>query len=443
MIGYQVTDTSGPAKAVVGTVSGTSLSFGTEYQFESSQNTGLSLSTLNESTFAVTYRDWGDSNYGKIVIGQVSGTIISYGSESVFSTSTPGETSTIFLNGSSFLLAYRTGSTYSRVVTVSTTSYFYPSVTRDSNSKVWVGSTYNNESNNIVRVRQSSNANDITAWSTPEQLNTSTNSNKFATILPLTSGSMYLIWIDGTTIEGKKYNGTAWDGSPTSIATGSSGASTNISATSDSSGNIHLVYINSSGQVMYQEYTTSWQTAVTLDSNSGNEYPTISLNSSTGQLSVFWIRSDDIFYKLGGAPYTSGYWDASATTFESTGTNNWLSSSTQVDSVGNAFLGWTEGTANPFSIKFGGFISGRLTVTENTTAPYYKFGSKSAKIVASGTGANDFTTTIDPNSTANHTLSAYVYNGTSGVVGGTVDNTVAQLVWEGTAQSGTTYTDMG
>ncbi len=84
-----------------------------------------------------------------------------------------------------------------------------------------------------------------------------------------------------------------------------------------------------------------------------------------------------------------------------------------------------------------------LTVSEETTAPYYKFGSKSAKIVASGTSDNALTIGIDPNSTSKHALTAYIYNGTSGSVGGTIDNTVAELVWEGSAQPTATYTDEG
>jgi hypothetical protein len=44
--------------------------------------------------------------------------------------------------------------------------------------------------------------------------------------------------------------------------------------------------------------------------------------------------------------------------------------------------------------------------------------------------------------TSTHTLSAYVYDGTSGNVGGTVSATIAKLVYEGTPVT-TTYTDMG
>jgi hypothetical protein len=84
-----------------------------------------------------------------------------------------------------------------------------------------------------------------------------------------------------------------------------------------------------------------------------------------------------------------------------------------------------------------------LTPTENTTAPYYKFGSKSAKLVNAGTVPDEYTIAIDPNSTATHTLSAYVYDGTTGNVGGTVSATVAKLVFGGIVVTPAAYTDMG
>ncbi|OGK16878.1 hypothetical protein A3H80_04655 [Candidatus Roizmanbacteria bacterium RIFCSPLOWO2_02_FULL_37_19] len=92
-------------------------------------------------------------------------------------------------------------------------------------------------------------------------------------------------------------------------------------------------------------------------------------------------------------------------------------------------------------------VGANLTASENTTAPYYKFGSKSLKLIASadaiaGTSNMD-TIGIDPNSTATHTLSFYAYDGTTGNVGGTVSSSIVKPVWEGVAQAGGTYTDMG
>ncbi len=84
---------------------------------------------------------------------------------------------------------------------------------------------------------------------------------------------------------------------------------------------------------------------------------------------------------------------------------------------------------------------GSVTATENTTAPYYKFGSKSVKLVASADG--QYVTSINPASTATHTLSAYVYDGTTGNVGGTVSATIAKLVFNGNVVTPAAYTDMG
>ena len=87
-----------------------------------------------------------------------------------------------------------------------------------------------------------------------------------------------------------------------------------------------------------------------------------------------------------------------------------------------------------------------LTASQNTTAGLYKFGASSAKLIASATAisgtSNMYYTSINAGSTSTHALSAYVYNGTSGAVGGTVDATVAKLVYNGAAVA-TTYVDMG
>lgn len=83
-----------------------------------------------------------------------------------------------------------------------------------------------------------------------------------------------------------------------------------------------------------------------------------------------------------------------------------------------------------------------LSVSENNSAPYYKFGSKSVLLENSGGSGFNYTTTATASANAAYTLSAYVYNGTSGAVGGTVDSTVATLA-SGSASLASTYTDMG
>jgi DNA-binding beta-propeller fold protein YncE len=82
---YRDQNNSSYGTAIVGTVSGTSISFGTEVIFNSgtsNQNTIGYDTTKNRVLCA--YRDGSNSNYGTIVAGTVSGTSISFGSEYTF-----------------------------------------------------------------------------------------------------------------------------------------------------------------------------------------------------------------------------------------------------------------------------------------------------------------------------------------------------------------------
>ena len=121
--------------AIVGTVSGTSISFGSEYVYNSAAtySSSISFDPSAAGKFVVTYKDNGNSNYGTAIIGIVSGTSISYGSESVFNLSATSSTSVAFdpNNSGKFVVAYQDGgnSQYGTVIvgTVSGTSISYGS----------------------------------------------------------------------------------------------------------------------------------------------------------------------------------------------------------------------------------------------------------------------------------------------------------------------------
>jgi len=82
-------------QAIVGTVSGTSISFGSAATF-AGVNTDSSKSISYDSAaqkFVIAYIDGSDSFKGKCVVGTVSGTSISFGSAATFSASNPNLTS--------------------------------------------------------------------------------------------------------------------------------------------------------------------------------------------------------------------------------------------------------------------------------------------------------------------------------------------------------------
>jgi len=98
-------------KASVGTISGTSITFGTGVVFNSSETTQISMAFDSANKCVLTYKDNGNSNYGTAIIGTVSGTSISFGSEVVFVTSAATSTSVKCdpNNSNKFIVAYREG----------------------------------------------------------------------------------------------------------------------------------------------------------------------------------------------------------------------------------------------------------------------------------------------------------------------------------------------
>jgi hypothetical protein len=86
VVAYTHQPSSETGKAIVGTVSGTSISFGTAATFDSNANNSNNSVTFDTSNnkIALFYRDNGNSNYGTGKVGTVSGTDISFGSAAVF-----------------------------------------------------------------------------------------------------------------------------------------------------------------------------------------------------------------------------------------------------------------------------------------------------------------------------------------------------------------------
>ena len=89
VVAYTDSGNSAYGSARVGTVSGTSISFGTEVVYESAVVTAGNLLAYDSDNgkVVIAYSDQGNSNYGTAVVGTVSGTSISFGSPVVFASS--------------------------------------------------------------------------------------------------------------------------------------------------------------------------------------------------------------------------------------------------------------------------------------------------------------------------------------------------------------------
>ena len=83
--------------ARVGTVSGTNMTFGTEVNFNEAQTHRI-RSTFDSSNnkHVVVYYDGGNSDHGTAIVGTISGTNVSFGSEVVFNAATTNQTNCVF-----------------------------------------------------------------------------------------------------------------------------------------------------------------------------------------------------------------------------------------------------------------------------------------------------------------------------------------------------------
>lgn len=248
-------------------------------------------------------------------------------------------------------------------------------ISQDTSNFLWVTYATEDFTSEVYAVKSSS-ASDITAWGTATSLYSSdmVNTPKSPTIVPLTSGDMYATWSQdngsgGWTPYGKKYTSatTSW-GSAASLVSDLAAGTYYATIAADASANVHAVIVNgSSTKTWYKKYASgSWGTAIELDSNTGNYYPTLSVNSSNGDLYAFWGRANAIYYKKGVSPYASGNWDVSATSLYSTGSNKYLAASYNTTST-KVFLQWTNGTANPYSVYFDNSVAASVACTYTST----------------------------------------------------------------------------
>ena len=157
VIAYSDAGNSQYGKAVVGTVSGTSISFGTIATFESAQTDYISIafdSTNNKAIIA--YADGGDSGKGKAVVGTVSGTDISFGTVVTFENADTRYTSLAHdSSNEKTVIAYHDAgnSDYPTAIvgTVSGTDIsFGTAVVAHSTANYGTSTTFNSDANKIV-----------------------------------------------------------------------------------------------------------------------------------------------------------------------------------------------------------------------------------------------------------------------------------------------------
>jgi len=156
VICYQDGGNSSYGTAVIGTVSGYAITFGTPVVFESAATSYISATFDSDSNKVVfSYKDAGNSSYGTAIVGTVSGTSISFGTAVVFQTISPitYTSATFDSNSNKVVICYDNwGSTGRAIVgTVSDTAIsFGTTVVFDTGDIDYISATFDSNSNKVV-----------------------------------------------------------------------------------------------------------------------------------------------------------------------------------------------------------------------------------------------------------------------------------------------------
>ena len=101
-------NTTSQGMAVVGTISGFVITWGTPQAFNAANTGSISCAAIDSDKYVVCFQDSGDSNLGKSMVATVSGTVSTFGSEQDFNSgSTVVFTSCAKLDTNKYVIAYR------------------------------------------------------------------------------------------------------------------------------------------------------------------------------------------------------------------------------------------------------------------------------------------------------------------------------------------------
>lgn len=216
---YSVTSTG---RAIVGTVSGTSISFGSSTTFDSAQGVYLALTFDNNSNkVVVAYA--GTNNYLETKVGTVSGTSISFGSAVVaYSSSFESPVATFDSNSNKVVFGWTKSAKGRAVVgTVSGTSISYGSnvVYENSSANILQGATFDTSNNKVVIAYRASSLADegravvgtvsgtSISFGTPVDF-TATNSEQLGITFDSSANKVVIAYDDGDTNKGTAITGT-------------------------------------------------------------------------------------------------------------------------------------------------------------------------------------------------------------------------------------------
>lgn len=307
--------------AEVATVtSGNGISFGSSTQFDTLVNWPCATFDSNSNKVVIAYQDGGNSYYGTAIVGTVSGTSISFGSTSVFQSASSTDLQATFdSTNNKVVIVYRNNSNYGTAVvgTVSGTSISFgtpvvfesstalqPNVSFDTtNGKVFVTFSQNNDSNKGQAIVGTVSGTSISFGTKVQYTANEVFGNR--SIYDSQNGKVVIIYKDQDTsnymraIVGTISGTSVSFGSPvTVVSTTFNQNPYDYGVVYDSNLSNIVVAYSDTGNSDYGTYvvgsvsgtTTSWGSATVFDSN-GVEDVSTSFDGSQNKVVIVWRGS--------------------------------------------------------------------------------------------------------------------------------------------------------
>jgi tetratricopeptide (TPR) repeat protein len=231
-------------------------------------------------------------------------------------------------------------------------------ITRDTSGYIWVvSSTQESTGNYNVAAVRSTSTNDITAWGSRTVLRTAgdvNSNNVYPIILPLGSGDVYALWYANGDIQGRGYESGSWLSAEETIATTTQSTDTvGPSVVVDSSNAIHLFYVNSTGNVgYYYNASGTWTPGPTVDTNTGNAYPTVTLLTSNDNLYALYVDSSNQIQCRTKAGGSGGSWSTCPNVSTDVGTKTDLTSIYSAPFVYRISWEWLDNNSPDYDVQF-------------------------------------------------------------------------------------------
>jgi hypothetical protein len=372
--------------AIVGTVSGTSISFGTAVTFTSSNIYTDGINATFDSSNNKIVIAYQRSSQGKAIVGTVSGTSISFGSEATYTTNTPDYISATFDNSNNkVVISYRdtSNSNYGTAVvgTVSGTSISFGSAVVFATATTnYINSTFDSSNNKVVTVyRDQGNSGYGTAIigtvsGTSISFGTEVVFHSAASAYPgptfdTTNNKVFIAYADYGTFTGKAVVGTV---SGTSISFGSAvqfdGSVSHVSSVFDSTAGKVISFYQDAGNSSYPTFvsgtisgtSTTFDTPLVVQTSSTTHNNTLVFDSNSKKAVASFCddggsdHGQAVVFQAGYTSATGGtIADGSAVIVNANGTVSAVSTSsaslgsiTQFESGGIVYVDITYDTTN-------------------------------------------------------------------------------------------------